>query len=69
MAKIKYKMTDYNACSARIRPSYCKFTTNVCCFGCEYNLICLQYAKNEGIKILPCGPYVFEEQEVCEFAI
>ena len=65
----KFKMNKFLACGAQQRPPYCKFDTNVCCFSCEYNEECTKYAKENGYKILPCSPDLFEEEEICEFAL
>jgi len=64
----KFKMVEFVTCGAQTRPSYCKFTTNVCCFGCEYNSACMEYAK-ENKLMRPCGPQHFEVDELCEFAL
>lgn len=61
-------MNEFMACAAKIRPDYCHFETNVCCFSCEHNSECTEWAmKNKLMR--PCTPAIFEEQEVCEFAI
>ena len=65
----KFKMAETMACAASTRPSYCKFDTNMCCFGCEFNADCTKYAKEEGIKILPCTHLIFDIDEQCEFAV
>ena len=43
--KKKYEMMKYSACGAKTRPHYCKYETNMCCFGCDKNEECMEYAK------------------------
>jgi hypothetical protein len=64
----KFKMSEFMACAAKSRPDYCKYDTNFCCFGCEYNTECMEHAlKNRLMR--PCTSDVFEESEVCEFSL
>lgn len=68
--KIKnFRMNEFSGCAAPNRPSYCKYETNMCCFGCDYNDVCTGYARAKGIKMIPCTENVFEEHEVCNFAL
>lgn len=67
--KIKdFKMFEFTACAAAVRPDYCKFETNVCCFSCEYNEECTEFAKQNKL-MRPCTMAIFDKEELCEFAI
>ena len=64
----KFKMAETMACAAAIRPDYCKFETNMCCFGCEFNEECTKYAREQHIMV-PCTHLIFDVDEQCEFAV
>lgn len=67
--KIKnFRMSEFLTCNAQLRPSYCKFATNVCCFPCEYNSECSEYAKANKL-MRPCTMSIFDEYEICEYAL
>lgn len=63
-----FKMAEFFACNAETRPPYCKFKTNVCCFNCEHNAECMNKAKYLEI-IRPCDWTVFDQEEVCPYAV
>lgn len=76
-----YEQSKVLRCSATIRPSYCKYSGNVCCFSCDSNVDCMDFAvKNHLIK--PCSDEIlfkfngrnesvklFSKTEFCEFSI
>lgn len=64
----QFKMSEFFACNAAIRPPYCKQTTNVCCFNCEYQAECMMHSAHHGI-IKPCDWKIFDQEEICEFAV
>lgn len=64
----KFKMEEFAACGAQKRPEYCKMETNYCCFNCEHQKDCMVIALRDKL-MRPCGIYVFDMDEVCEFAL
>ena len=66
--KKKYEMMKYSACGAKTRPHYCKYETNMCCFGCDKNEECMEYAKITK-SMRPCGTEHFKQLEVCEWTL
>lgn len=66
----KFAMYNFVACAATNRPEYCQFETNVCCFSCELNDECMAFVKSKTRRrMLPCTVSIFDEEEVCEFAL
>ncbi len=79
----EYKQNEFKTCSAPIRPSYCEYPTNICCFNCDNNKKCTMSAKRNNEKILPCKPFMsvkmstgkyqrvtlFDKTEVCEWSL
>ena len=66
---MKYKQVKYKMCTAKNRPSYCKVSSPKCCVNCEFLDECINYSKTFNFKIKPCTLDIFDEFEVCEFAI
>ena len=64
----KYKMSEYTACAAQIRPTYCKMEANYCCLWCVHIKDCEKLATKEKL-IRPCTLELFDEEEICEFAV
>lgn len=58
--------TEYLFCSAEIRPTWCKQTTNICCIRCDYNVECRKLTPS---KVKPCTTDDCGENEKCEFMI
>ena len=77
-----YVQSSVLRCAATIRPSYCQYNGNVCCFSCDKNAECTAIAVKEKL-MRPCRPtmgikmqdesmeYVglFDEETRCEFSI
>lgn len=78
----EYKQNEFRNCSATIRPDYCIYPTNICCFNCDNNKKCTIIAKKAG-KMIPCKPIMsikmkdgkfqrvqlFDKTEVCEWSL
>ncbi|NCP97742.1 hypothetical protein GW796_05810 [archaeon] len=56
----------YLFCSAKIRPSFCKQSTNLCCIRCDLNIECRKLSPS---KVKPCTVKECEDSEICEFMI
>jgi len=81
MSKIleKFKQNEFKACGADVRPEYCIYPSNICCFSCDNNRKCSKLART-GIQ--PCKPFMplivdgrrerirlFDDGEICEYAL
>lgn len=58
---------DYLFCSAKNRPPFCFYKTNLCCYKCKRNVEC--YQKNIDNKIKPCLNDELESDEICSYMI
>lgn len=56
-------------CNASKRVPCCKRDTNLCCLVCTDLEECTLYCKKNNIKVKPCHPEDFEEDEKCNFKV
>ncbi len=80
--KVKYVQTSIKRCVAKIRPSYCFYEGNPCCFSCDKNTECMEVALRDRL-MKPCRVNIpvqmkdgtlesvnlFDQTDLCEFSI
>lgn len=78
----KYKQSEILKCSATIRPSYCQYSGNVCCYSCDKNDECTKISIDKKM-MRPCRETLTIKMmdsslrdveflgsgEICEFSI